>query len=170
MKANQEVKGTRINMKKEARQSKIEQIINQYTITTQDELMEKLRVAGITVTQATLSRDIREMQIVKQPDSSGNSRYMIFKSGNQNEIERMYRMINGTVTDIRQIEFLNVIHTQPSYANPLAAVIDDLHMDNVSGTLAGYDTIVTFSPSVDAAHEIHDLVTKHANPDLLVSE
>ncbi|KRL16832.1 arginine repressor protein [Lentilactobacillus rapi DSM 19907 = JCM 15042] len=156
-------------MKKEARQSKIEQIINQYTITTQDELMAKLKLSGINVTQATLSRDIREMQIVKQPDSSGDSRYMIFKSGNQNELERMYRMINGTVTDIRQIQFINVIHTQPSYANPLAAVIDDLHLDDVAGTLAGYDTIVLFSPSVEAAKSINNLFTKHSNPDLLVS-
>jgi transcriptional regulator of arginine metabolism len=131
--------------------------------------MSKLKVAGINVTQATLSRDIREMQIVKQPDSSGNSRYMIFKSGNQNELERLYRMINGTVTDIRQIQFVNVIHTQSSYANPLAAVIDDLNMDDVAGTLAGYDTIVIFSPSVDAARDLNDLFTKHANPDILVS-
>lgn len=156
-------------MKKDVRQAKIEQIINQYTITTQEELMEKLKLSGINVTQATLSRDIREMQIVKQPDSSGKSRYMIFKSGNQNELERMYRMINGTVTEVRQIEFVNVIHTQPSYANPLAAVIDDLHLEDVAGTLAGYDTIVTFCPSAKAAKNIKDLFLKHANPDLLVT-
>lgn len=156
-------------MKKDVRQAKIEQIINQYTITTQEELMEKLRLSGINVTQATLSRDIRETQIVKQPDSSGNSRYMIFKSGNQNELERMYHMINGTVTEVRQIEFINVIHTQPSYANPLAAVIDDLHMDDVAGTLAGYDTIVTFCPSVKSAENIKNLFLKHSNPDLLIT-
>ena len=156
-------------MKKESRQAKIEQIINQFTITTQEELMSKLKDTGISVTQATLSRDIREMQIVKQPDSSGNSRYMIFKSGNQNELERLNRMINGSVTDVKQIEFVNVIHTQPSYANPLSAVIDDLHLDNVTGTLAGYDTIVTFCPSKQAATEVHDFFMKHVNPDLMVS-
>lgn len=155
-------------MKKDARQAKIEQIINQYSITTQDELMARLKVAGISVTQATLSRDIREMQIVKQPDSAGNSHYMIFKSGNQNELERLYRMINGTVTEIRQVQFVTVIHTQPSYANPLAAVIDDLHMDDVAGTLAGYDTVVMFSPSVPAADRIKAMFLKHANPDLLM--
>ncbi len=156
-------------MKKDTRQAKIEQIINQYTITTQDELMEKLKLSGINVTQATLSRDIREMQIVKQPDSAGNSRYMVFKSGNQNELERLYRMINGTVVGIQKIQFINVIHTQPSYANPLAAIIDDLHMDDVTGTLAGHDTIVTFCPSAEAAKNVFDLFVKHSDPDLLIT-
>lgn len=64
-------------MKKEVRQSKIEQIINQFAVTTQDDLMARLKDAGINATQATISRDIREMQIVKQQDATGASRYMI---------------------------------------------------------------------------------------------
>jgi len=155
-------------MKKESRQAKIEQIINQYTITTQEELMSKLKETGISVTQATLSRDIREMQIVKQPDSSGNARYMVFKSGNQNELERLNRMINSSVTDVKQIEFINVIHTQPSYANPLSAVLDDLKLDNVTGTLAGYDTIVIFCPGKPEATQVHDFFMQHVNPELII--
>ncbi|WP_283679467.1 ArgR family transcriptional regulator [Lentilactobacillus sp. Marseille-Q4993] len=155
-------------MKKDVRQAKIEQIINQTTVTTQDELMNKLNEVGIKVTQATLSRDIREMQIVKQPDSSGKTRYMIFKSGNQNEMERLSRMIYSSVTEVKQIEFVNVVHTLASYANPLTAVIDDLKMTNVAGTIAGYDTIVIFSPDKEAAQKVSEMFKQYANPDQLL--
>lgn len=153
-------------MKKETRQARIEQIINQEAITTQEELMEKLKQNGIDVAQATLSRDIREMKIVKQPDSFGNSRYMIFKTGNQNEVERLERMINSTVTDVTQVQFVNVIHTLPSYANVLAAIIDDLKLEMVTGTIAGHDTIVTFSASEALAQELKEFFDKFANPEL----
>ncbi len=156
-------------MKKEARQLKIEQLINQFKVTTQEELMDKLKEAGISVTQATLSRDIREMQIVKQPDSDGKPRYMIFKSGNQNEAERLSRTINNTVIEVKRVSFLNVVHTQPSYANALAAIIDDLHMSDVAGTLAGYDTLVIFSPDEKAAKDINEFFLNNANPDLLIN-
>ncbi len=98
-------------MKKTVRQTKIEQLINQYVISTQEELMERLRQAGINATQATISRDIREMQIVKQQDASGSSRYMIYKAGNQNEMQHLYRSIGDTVTQVDRVQFLNVIHT-----------------------------------------------------------
>ena len=148
-------------MKKEARQVKIEQIINQESIATQEELMTKLKEVGIQVTQATLSRDIREMKIVKQPDNFGNSHYTIFKRGNQNELIRLQHMISSTVTEVVQTEFVNVIHTQPGYANVLAAIIDDVKLETVTGTLAGHDTIVLFSSGVKQATELNQFINKY---------
>ena len=72
-------------MKKEMRQGKIEQLINQQVISNQEELMQALQAIGISATQATISRDIREMQIVKQQDGNGKLRYVIFKANNQSE-------------------------------------------------------------------------------------
>lgn len=154
-------------MKKTVRQTKIEQLINQYVISTQEELMARLRQAGINATQATISRDIREMQIVKQQDASGSSRYMIYKAGNQNEMQHLYRSIGDTVTQVDRVQFLNVIHTFPSYANMLAAILDDLDLPEVKGTLAGHDVIIIISADEIEAQKMYDLFIKHMNEDLV---
>ena len=131
-------------MKKVERQRKIEQLIKQNVIATQDELMRQLEANGIKATQATISRDIRELQIIKEQDSNGVVRYVIFKGNNQNEEEKLIKAIEETVVDIRQVEFMNIIHTLPRNANVLAAILDGLSLPAVAGTLAGYDTVVFF--------------------------
>lgn len=95
-------------MKKEMRQGKIEQLINQQVISNQEELMQALQAIGISATQATISRDIREMQIVKQQDGNGNLRYVIFKANNQSEQDKLYKAISDAVTAITTVEFMNV--------------------------------------------------------------
>lgn len=154
-------------MKKSTRQARIEQLINQYTIATQDELMDYLKKSDITATQATISRDIREMQIVKAADGNGNLRYTIFKAGNHSEELHLYETINEVVTSVQQVEFMNIIKTLPSDGNLLAAIIDDLHMEEVAGTLAGHDTIFIISPNVKVATQLHERFISHVNPDLL---
>lgn len=148
-------------MKKVERQRKIEQLIKQNVIATQDELMRQLEANGIKATQATISRDIRELQIIKEQDSNGVVRYVIFKGNNQNEEEKLIKAIEETVVDIRQVEFMNIIHTLPRNANVLAAILDGLSLPAVAGTLAGYDTVVIISGSKDEASQINLLFTKH---------
>lgn len=153
-------------MKKADRQAAIEQLINQYPIATQEELMAKLKAEGIAATQATISRDIREMQIVKTPDDSGQARYSIFKASNKNEQDRLFDTLHDVVTGVDRIEFMNIIHTLPSNGNLLAAIMDDLKMPEISGTLAGHDTIFVISPSVEVAKDLHNLLISHvANED-----
>lgn len=153
-------------MKKSVRQAKIEQLINQYTITTQDDLMQRLKDNDITATQATISRDIREMQIVKAADGNGNLRYTIFKAGNKSEELRLYDTIYEVVTNITQVEFMNIVRTLPSDGNLLAAIIDDLNLPEVAGTLAGHDTIFIVSPNENVAKQFNDKIVSHVNPDL----
>lgn len=153
-------------MKKNTRQSKIEQLINQYPISTQDELLSRLNEAGIKATQATISRDIREMQMVKQQDASGVSRYVIYKAGNQNELQHLYRAIGDTVTSITRVQFMNIVHTLPSYANMLAAILDDINLPEVAGTLAGHDTIVIISTDVPRSEQLNDLFRTYISQDL----
>ena len=148
-------------MKKAERQRKIEQLIKQNVIATQDELMRQLEANGIKATQATISRDIRELQIIKEQDSNGVVRYVIFKGNNQNEEEKLIKAIEETVVDIRQVEFMNIIHTLPRNANVLAAILDGLSLPAVAGTLAGYDTVVIISGSKDEASQINSFFTKH---------
>ena len=140
-------------MKKVERQRKIEQLIKQNVIATQDELMRQLEANGIKATQATISRDIRELQIIKEQDSNGVVRYVIFKGNNQNEEEKLIKAIEETVVDIRQVEFMNIIHTLPRNANVLAAILDGLSLPAVAGTLAGYDTVVIISGSKNEARQ-----------------
>ncbi|MEJ6400776.1 arginine repressor [Nicoliella lavandulae] len=152
-------------MKKEVRQAAIERIINQFPIAKQEQLMEKLKADGIDATQATISRDIREMNIIKQQDGD-QWRYTIYKNSNPNELSHLYDMISDSVTSVEQVQFINIVHTLDSYANTLAAIIDDLSLDCISGTLAGHDTIVIFSANNDFASEVNKIFNDHLNLDL----
>ncbi|MFD1420203.1 arginine repressor [Lactiplantibacillus songbeiensis] len=152
-------------MKKTDRQAAIEQLITEYPIATQEDLMARLKAEGIAATQATISRDIREMQIVKSPDDSGRARYTIFKESSKNETDRLFDSLHEVVTGIDRVEFMNIIHTLPSNGNLLAAIIDDLNLPEVSGTLAGHDTIFIISPSTKVATELHDLFVSHIRDD-----
>lgn len=152
-------------MKKELRQAKIEQLITKQIISNQDDLLNALKKAGISATQATISRDIREMQIVKQQDGDGHLRYVVFKEQNQAELQRLFKAIYDFVIEVTQVEFINVVKTTPRNANVLAAIIDDLNLDCVTGTVAGYDTLVLICPSKKAAAEFRKLVLDHVNQD-----
>ena len=108
--------------------------------------MAALKAAGIDATQATISRDIREMQIVKAQDAKGTLRYTIFRGSEESQLERLGRSIREVGLTITRVQFLNVIKTLPSNGNLLAAIIDDIDFDQVVGTIAGHDTIVVISP------------------------
>lgn len=133
-------------MNKSERQAALARIINQRPIATQEELLAALKAAGIDATQATISRDIREMQIVKAQDAKGTLRYTIFRGSEESQLERLGRSIREVGLTITRVQFLNVIKTLPSNGNLLAAIIDDIDFDQVVGTIAGHDTIVVISP------------------------
>lgn len=133
-------------MNKSERQATLARIINQKPIATQEELLAALKAAGIDATQATISRDIREMQIVKAQDAKGTLRYTIFRGSEESQLERLGRSIREVGLTITRVQFLNVIKTLPSNGNLLAAIIDDIDFDQVVGTIAGHDTIVVISP------------------------
>ena len=154
-------------MKKEIRQAKIEQLINQNIISTQEALLNALKENGIKATQATISRDIREMKIVKEQEGNGNIRYVIFKANNQTEEERLFQMISEIVTNITKVEFMNVVKTSARNANVLAAIIDDLAIKEVVGTLAGFDTLVLISASAQDAQNVYEMFMEHIDLDFL---
>ena len=133
-------------MNKSERQAALARIINQKPIATQEELLAALKAAGIDATQATISRDIREMQIVKAQDAKGTLRYTIFRGSEESQLDRLGRSIREVGLTITRVQFLNVIKTLPSNGNLLAAIIDDIDFDQVVGTIAGHDTIVVISP------------------------
>ncbi|MFC6170689.1 arginine repressor [Loigolactobacillus jiayinensis] len=147
-------------MKKVDRQAKIEEIIKQHTIATQEALLAALEAEGIPATQATISRDIREMQVVKERDADGTLRYTIYHNGEKTEAERLDESIAEVVAAVKRVEFVNVIHTAPGNGNSLAAILDDLAFPQVTGTLAGHDTILIISPDRASAEYINDYFTQ----------
>ncbi len=110
---------------------------------TQEELAGALRQQGLAVTQATVSRDIKRLGLVKAPAGDGRSRYAIPDRPSPVDVRRRLRQAaTEYVLSIDAGEDLVVIHTLTGRANAVAAAIDDMRWDDVVGTLAGDDTIL----------------------------
>lgn len=152
-------------MKKADRQKVVASIIESQVVQTQDQLLQELEKAGFQATQATVSRDIREMRIVKSKDSTGISRYTILKNIDEEKLtDKLNNMVKEVGISVTRVMFMNVIKTLPSNGNLLAALIDDANFPQVVGTVAGHDTIVVISPDVESAEwfysQYHDALLK----------
>lgn len=128
---------------KSARQRKIKEIIKSQNISTQEELAEALKKAGYCVTQATVSRDIKELQLMKIVQKDNTYVYGLpIEPGVVRNEERIRMMMQELVTDVNHSENLIVIKTHPGNAHGIASLIDGLKWQGVVGTLAGDDTIL----------------------------
>ena len=137
---------------KSQRQAKIVEIISTTNVETQEQLLQKLQSAGFTSTQATISRDIKELRIVKELTSFGTYRYATASrevpatfSGRLNTIFR------ESVTSFDYAQNIIVIHTLPGLANAAASALDAMNMSVVLGTLAGDDTVFVVMRDGNAA-------------------
>lgn len=140
-------------MRKEYRYAKIREIIQNQVIETQEELAEALLREGIEVTQATISRDIKEMMLIKVPDDNGRYRYAVSPEEAALLAKSRYApLFQGAVTNINYSGNLLVIQTMPGAAQAVAFVLDNTVIDAVIGTIAGDDTIlVVLAEGTDAA-------------------
>jgi transcriptional regulator of arginine metabolism len=129
---------------KAQRHIKIRDIISKKDIETQDELVDELKKAGYNVTQATVSRDIKELHLVKVPTEQGAYKYSLptAQTVNINIMPKLKRMLQESFLGINHAENLIVIKTLPGNAHALAALIDSLDWEELIGTLAGDDTIL----------------------------
>lgn len=126
---------------KVARHTKILELIDNYDIETQDELAKKLQEAGFTVTQATVSRDIREMRLTKVSTTRGKQKYSV-SSGTDSEIaERSVRVFKEAVIKMDYAQNTLVIKTLAGMANAVGAALDSMQENEIVGTLAGDDTV-----------------------------
>lgn len=137
------------------RQMKILEIIEREAIGTQEELAEKLRETGFDVTQATVSRDIKEMRLIKVPTGENSYRYGSPRErGPSNLQERLKRMFRDTVVSIDHSENLIVIRTLPGNAMALASVIDGSSWPEIIGTVGGDDTILVIVKPKDMVESV----------------
>lgn len=128
-------------MDKQARLDKIREILSSSTIISQEALQNELEKAGFLVTQATLSRDLRNLRVVKATDINGVSSYKI----QDGSIPAPAPILPDNLEGVLSIEFsgqLGVLKTLPGFANAVAYYIDRLKLPDLMGTIAGDDTIL----------------------------
>ena len=127
---------------KAQRQAKIMEIISTTNVETQEQLLSALQAAGFNSTQATISRDIKELRIVKELTSFGTYRYTTatreVPSGFTGRLNTIFR---ECVTHFDYAQNIIVIHTLPGLANAAASALDAMNMSVVLGTIAGDDTV-----------------------------
>jgi transcriptional regulator of arginine metabolism len=135
-------------MNKSFRQGQVLRIIRARQIYTQDELARELNQAGIQTTQVTLSRDMRELGLVKTAD--GYRQLSADSAGPE-----LTAVVNEYLLDVRLAQNLVVLRTLPGNANTLAIAIDRQEVKEVVGTIAGDDTVLVIAPDSVMAEAFH---------------
>ena len=141
-------------MNKGQRHIKIREIITNNDIETQDELVETLKNQGYNVTQATVSRDIKELHLVKVPMADGRYKYSLPADQRFNPLQKLKRALIDAFVKIDSAGYLIVMKTLPGNANAIAALIDHLDWEEILGTIGGDDTILIICRSNDDAEKI----------------
>ena len=127
---------------KSERHAKILQLILKTPIETQEELQEKLREEKIYVTQATISRDIKELRLIKVQDNNGKYKYVTAENDKSNNISfKFHSIFSESVIKVDQAQNIIVVKCYNGMANAACAALDSIHWDGLVGTLAGDDTI-----------------------------
>ncbi|RHP33306.1 arginine repressor [Lachnotalea sp. AF33-28] len=146
------------------RHSKIVELIGKYEIETQEELADRLNEAGFNVTQATVSRDIRELKLSKIPGENGRQKYSVLKKIGDIPGEKYVRILKDGFANMDMAQNILVIKTVSGMAMAVAAALDALHFDEIVGCIAGDDTIMCAVRTVDDTillmDKIRKLVTK----------
>ncbi|AWB45087.1 arginine repressor [Paenibacillus sp. CAA11] len=131
------------------RHIKIREIITHQEIETQDELVEALRAAGFQVTQATVSRDIKELLLIKVPMDDGRYKYSMPTDQRYNPVQKLKRALVDNFVHIDYTGNLVVIKCLPGTANAVAVLLDNMEWSEIMGTICGDDTILLICRTED---------------------
>jgi Arginine repressor len=130
---------------KSKRQNEILTIISEIDVETQDQLLLELKKRGLSATQATISRDIRELHLVKELSSSGMYKYAVSERKASNRVaDRLRSIFKNGVLSFEAAQNIVIIKTMPGLASGAAATIDGMNITGVVGSLAGDDTVALF--------------------------
>lgn len=135
------------------RRAKIIELVSKGSIFTQKELMEALQEAGFSVTQATVSRDVRSLRLVKVHTPKGRRCYAIDRKREDAQEQALVRVFRSVVLSIEQSGSLIVLRTLNASAGAAAEAIDQMRFDGILGTIAGDNTIFVAAASNEAAAE-----------------
>ena len=138
---------------KTTRQAKILELIQKKDVETQEELSAYLEKEGFQVTQATVSRDIRELKLTKISTDNGRQKYAVITDADSNMMEKYARVLREGFLSVDAAENIVVIKTVSGMAGAVAAAVDAMRMQEIVGSLAGDDTILcVIRTSDDAVH------------------
>lgn len=141
---------------KNARQQKILELIEKYDIDTQETLIERLTEIGISVTQTTISRDIKQLKLVKGMTGKGTYKYVLPSIKKDNNAPILNSSFNESVVKIEAARNIVVVKTYPGMANALAVCVDSLELSHIVGTVAGDDTILLVIKDDESANQIEE--------------
>ncbi|OGS68212.1 MAG: arginine repressor [Firmicutes bacterium RBG_13_65_8] len=148
---------------KARRQIKIHELIRTHAVETQDELARLLKAEGIEVTQATVSRDIKELRLVKLPTGDGRYRYSPpadSGGGDKDQLEKLHRYMVDAAISLDYTKNLVLVKCLPGTANAIAVILDRIQWSEVVGSIAGDDTILLVTRDDS---QVEGLVTKLRN-------
>ena len=147
---------------KKSRHGKIRELVEQYEIETQEELAERLKKEGYQVTQATVSRDIRELKLSKIPGMNGRQKYVVYERGNENGhlSDKYTRVLKEGYASMDVAQNLLVMKTVSGMAMAVAAAVDAMKMPEVVGCIAVDDTIMIAIRTADDTIPVMDKIKK----------
>ena len=145
---------------KKQRHEKIAELIDAYEIETQEELAERLRGAGFRVTQATVSRDIRELQLSKLPIGGGRQKYVAFSPDDERLGDKYSRVLKEGYVSMALAQNLLVMKTVSGMAMAVAAAVDALKIEEIVGCIAGDNTIMMATRSEEQAAAVMDRIAR----------
>ena len=134
---------------KQNRHQKIAELVEKYEIETQEELADKLKEAGFPVTQATISRDIRQMHLSKVPTGDGRQKYVVLKRESKELSDKYIRVLRDGFVSMDMAQNILVMRTVSGMAMAVAAAVDAIQFKEVVGSIAGDDTIMIAVRSVE---------------------
>ncbi len=143
-----------------ARHSKIIELIHRYDIETQEELAEKLNEEGFEVTQATVSRDIRELKLTKLALDNGKQKYIILQNQDVQMNDKYLRVLKEGYLSVDRAENILVIKTVSGMAMAVAAALDAMNWSEIVGCIAGDDTIMAAIRTKEDALIVMDKIRK----------
>lgn len=145
---------------KVTRHAKILELITSRDIETQEELAEELRKTGMNVTQATVSRDIKELKLIKVLSNHGKYKYATINHTENYLSNKLVNIFSQSVVHVENVDNFVVIKTLPGSASAAAEAIDSLSFDGIAGTLAGDNTIFVMARSPEQAVQITQRMKK----------
>jgi transcriptional regulator of arginine metabolism len=158
------LKGTGRKMKI-SRQSKIIELINKYDIETQEELADRLMKDGYNVTQATVSRDIRELKLTKVAMDDGRQKYIVLQKAEPGMSEKYTRVLRDGFVSMDMAQNIMVVKTVPGMAMAVAAALDALQMNSIVGCIAGDDTVMCAIRSAEETITVMEKLGKLLNAE-----
>lgn len=148
-----------------SRQSKIIELINKYDIETQEDLADRLMKDGYNVTQATVSRDIRELKLTKVAVDGGRQKYIVLQKTEPGMSEKYTRVLRDGFVSMDMAQNIMVVKTVPGMAMAVAAALDALQMNSIVGCIAGDDTVMCAIRSSEETITVMEKLNKLINAE-----